>query len=326
MAQIQNNYIKAKKFAAMVVGALARDSILPMSFTRFDGGGFRGAENDTVTFKLPGVTTARDYEWRTRTNPIVLDMIGRTSVAIKLDKHVYNAVPITDEENTLDLTSFGQEILTPQVVAVRERLEQHTVNALATLPFKTTDLNASASDDPFSWALYAKGVLDRQGTPRGGRNLLVGTNVLNWLMESERVTKMDPSAATTAFREATLGRVAGFNVVDGGQLLGPNDIYAVHPSAMIIANVAPDVPDGAKWGAKAAHQGFNMRIIRDYDTNFARDRSFVSTFAGLNSVNDEYEYEGTGLDRKIVLDTEGNPVITGKNVRGASGQFTPSSP
>lgn len=324
MPQNQNNYIKARKFAAMIVGALARDTILPMSFTRYDGGNFKGGEGDTVTFKLPGVTTARDYEWRTRTNPIVLDLIGRTSVGIKLDSHLYHATPITDEENTLDLTSFGTEILTPQVVAVRERLELKTANALKTLPFKETALNASGSDDPFTFGLYAKGVLDRQGTPRGGRNLLVGTNVLNWIMESDRVVKMDPSAANTAFREATLARMAGFNIVDGGQLLEPNEIHAVHPSALVIANIAPDIPDGAKWGAKQSYQGFNMRIIRDYDTNFARDRSFVNTFAGWSSVNDEYEMEGTGLDRRIVLDDEGNPVITGKNVRGARGVFTPA--
>lgn len=324
MAQIQNNYIKARKFAAMIVGALARDSVLPMAFTRYAGGGFVGAEDDTVTFKLPGVTTARDYEWRTRTAPIVLDMIGRTTVAIKLNTHLYNAVPITDEENTLDLTSFGQEILTPQVVAVRERAEMKTVKALQTLPFKTTDLNATAADDPYSFALYAKGVLDRQGTPRGNRNLLVGTNVQNWIMESDRIQKMDSAQTTTAFREATVARVAGFNIVDGGDLLGVNDIYAVHPSAMVIANVSPDVPKGAVWGAKASHQGFNMRIIRDYDSNFARDRSFVSTFAGWSSVNDEYQTTGSGVDRALVLDDDGNPVITGKNVRGARGTFVPA--
>lgn len=324
MAQIQNNYIKARKFAAMIVGALHRDTVLPMAFTRFDGGNFKGAEGDTVTFKLPGVTTARDYEWRTRTSPIVLDMIGRTSVGIKLDTHVYHATPITDEENTLDLTSFGQEILTPQTVAVRERLEQKTVAALGALPFKETALNAAEGDDPFSWALYAKGVLDQQGTPKGGRNLLLGTNALNWILESDRIQKMDPSAAQTAWREATVAKVAGFNVIDGGQMLGVNDIYAVHPSAMVIANVAPDIPDGASWGARARYQGFNFRIIRDYDTSYARDRSFVNTFAGWSSVNDEYVFTGTGINRVLTLDEDGNPQVTGKNVRGAKGAFTPT--
>lgn len=324
MAQNQNTYIKARKFAAMIVGALARDSVLPMAFTRYAGSGFVGAQDDTVNFKLPGITTARDYEWRTRTAPIVLDMIGRTTVDIKLDTHLYNAVPITDEENTLDLTDFGSEVLTPQVVAVRERAEMKTVKALRALPFKTTDLDASGTDDPYSFGLYAKGVLDRQGTPRGNRTLLVGTNVQNWIMESDRIQKMDPNQTGTAFREATVARMAGFNIVDGGQLLGVNEIHAVHPSAMVIANVSPDVPRGAVWGAKASHQGFNMRIIRDYDSSFARDRSFVSTFAGWSSVNDEYEFTGEGVDRELVLDDEGNPVVTGKNVRGARGVFTPA--
>lgn len=316
----QNTYIKARKFAAMIVGALARDTVLPMAFTRYDGRGFIGAEDDTVTFKLPGVTTARDYEWRTRTAPIVLDKIGRTSVSIKLDTHVYNAVPITDEEQTLDLQDYGAEILTPQIAAVRERLENKTIAALRAEPFKTTTLAPAEADDPYQWALYVKGVLDQQGTPKGGRNLILGTNALNWLLTSDRVVQMDSQQATTAFREASIARVAQMNVLDGGQLLDPNEVFAVHSSALVVANLAPGVVDGVAWGARARYQGFSFRVVKDYDVNYARNRSFVNTFAGWSGVRDEYQTDANGL----VLDAEGNPQITGNNVRGARGAFVPA--
>ena len=314
-----NTYIKAEQYAALAVAALNRRTVLPQVFTRFDGGLFVGALDDTVTFKLPGVTQARDYEWRTRTNPIVLDKIGRTKISIKLDTHTYSAVPITDEELTMDLTSFGSEVLLPQLSAVTERLEGKVMAGLRAAPFKTTTLDADATDDPFDWALDASLTLDAQYTPSDGRTLLVGRNPWKWLMKSDALVRYDPSQAQTAYRRALAGEIAGFNIVRSPRL-ADNEIFAIHPSALVLANVAPGNPDGATYSASRSFEGMSMRVLRDYDPNFLRDRSVVSTFTGISSVNDEYQQDSNGL----VLDAEGNPQITGKNVRGAKGTFTPA--
>ena len=315
MAQNQNQYLKAKKYAAMLVGALERDTVLPMAFTRMDGNAFRGALNDTITFRLPGMTKARDYEWRTRNNPIVLDLISRTEVSIKLDTHMYSAVPITDEENTLDLESYAVEVLLPQKEALAERYESKVVSALRAVTWSGAAINAKTADNPFAWALGVKALLDKQGTPAQGRKLLLGSNAFAWIIQSDQLLKYDPSQALSAFREATFGRIAGFDVVDAGTALGPNEIFAVHSSALVIANLAPDIPSGAVWGAKGRHAGFALRVMRDYDTNFLRDRSVVSTFSGISSVNDEYEMDTEAGGVK--LDAEGTPVLTGRNARGA---------
>jgi hypothetical protein len=317
---VANNYLKAAKYAALAVGALDSTTVLPQVFTKYDGGNFRGAEDDTVTFRLPGVTQARDYEWRTRTNPIVLDKIGRTKISIKLDTHTYSAIPITDEELTLDLENFVAEILDPQLVAVIERLEGKVMAGLRAAPFKTTNLAAAEADDPYKKALSFKKVLDKQFTPKSGRKLLVGANVAEWILGSDSLVKYDTAAATTAYREATLGRLAGFDIVESARLTD-NEFFAVHPSALVLANVAPENPDGAVYSERRSYRGMGVRVLRDYDPNFLRDRSVVSTFTGISSVNDEYLTDANGL----VLDVDGNPQITDKNVRGAKGTFTPAA-
>ena len=315
-----NTYIKAPKYAALAVAALQYRTVLPMAFTRMAGDAFIGAEDDTVTFKLPGVTQARDYEWRTRTNPIVLDKIGRTKVSISIDTHTYSAVPITDEELTMDLESFTEEVLDPQMTAVVDRLEGKVMAGLRAAPFNITDLNAAAADDPFKWGLSVKRRLNQQHTPAQGRKLLVGANVAEWIGASDSLVKYDSAQALTAYREATLGRLAGMDIVESDRL-GDNEIFAVHPSALIVANLAPGNPEGATYSARRTSGGFSMRVLRDYDPNFLRDRSVVSTFSGVASVNDQYQTDANGL----VLDADGNPVITGKNVRGAKGTFTPAA-
>lgn len=321
MPQNQNHYLKRKKWIAAIVGALSRDTTLPMAFTRYDGRGFIGAQDDTVTWKLPGMTKAREYEWRTRTNPIVLDMITRTSVSIKLDTHVVSAVPITDEENTLDLTSYAEEVLLPQKEAVVEFLEGRTKAALANIPFAGNPIDAAEADDPYKWALAVNAKLNKQGTPRTNRRLLVGSNAFGWLAQSDQLRQYDPGQARTAFRQATLGTIANLEIVDGSLALGENDIYAVHPSAMVIANLAPVVAQGAVWGVRANHNGWSMRLQRSFDANWERDRSVLSSFAGWSSVNDEYQRE---TDGSVSLDGEGFPILTQKNARGAKGTFTPT--
>jgi hypothetical protein len=316
---VANTYLKAAKYAALAVGALDRTTVLPQVFTKYDGGNFRGAEDDTVTFRLPGVTQARDYEWRTRTNPIVLDKIGRTKISIKLDTHTYSAVPITDEELTLDLENFATEILDPQLVAVIERLEGKVMAGLRAAPFKVTNLAAAEADDPYKWALGVKKVLDTQHTPKSGRKLVVGANVSEWIASSDSLQKYDSEQARTAYREATLGRLAGFDIVESDRATD-NEFFAIHPSALVLANVAPENPDGATYSARQQFRGMGVRVLKDYDPNFLRDRSVVSTFTGISSVNDEYLTDVDGL----VLDVDGNPQITGKNVRGAKGVFTPA--
>lgn len=315
-----NTYIKAQKYAALAVGALDRTTVLPQVFTKYDGGNFRGAEDDTVSFKLPGVTQARDYEWRTRTNPIVLDKIGRTKVSIKLDTHTYSAVPITDEELTLDLSDFTSEILTPQLVAVVERLEGKVMAGLRAAPFAVTNLNAAAADDPYDKALDWAAALDAVFTPVNGRKLLLGSNAWKWVAKSDDLVKYDRSAAETAFRKAILGELAGFEIVKSARLQ-PNEIFAVHPTALVLANVAPENPDGATYSARQQYKGFGMRVLKDYDPNFLRDRSIVSTFTGISSVNDQYQTDVNGL----VLDVDGNPTLTNLNVRGGKGTFTPAA-
>jgi hypothetical protein len=319
---VANVFIKAQKYVALALAALERDTVLPNVVTRFDGGVFKGAENDTVSFRLPGlIRDARDYEWRTRTAPIVLDSITRTKVDIDLDTHTYSAVPITDEELTLDISSFAEDVVLPQTNVVVDRLERKIAVALRAAPFGVTDLDAAESDDPYAWALSARNKLNAQGTPRANRQLLVGTNVETWLLSSDKLIKMDPSQATNAYREASLGRIAGFNIV-ASELLTPNEIFATHPSALVMANVAPEVPDGATYGAKRQFRGYGLRVLRDYDPNFARDRSLVSTFTGISSVNDQYEYDGGGL---IVIGVDGKPTLTGFNARGGKGTFVPTA-
>lgn len=320
-----NTYIKPEKYVALALAKLEKNSLLPMAFTRVDGSVFKGARDDTLhVHRTKGITRARDYEWRTRTDPIVLDRIARTETTISMHDHIYNAIPITDEELSLDITNFNEEVLSPQLDAVTERAEGKVFRALTTANgFKRTDLEVDGSKRVLTELLAIKSVLDAQGTPKQQRRLIVGSEFANWIRASDDLLKYDPTQATTVFREATLGRVADFDIIES-PMIEDNSFYAVHKSALVFANMAPANPDGATYSARASYNGWALRVLKDYDPNYLRDRSVVSMFGGVAPVKDELEMEKDDLGIWVpTLDAEGEPTYTNFNVRGAAGTFVP---
>lgn len=320
-----NTYLKPEKYAALALASLEKNSILPMAFTRLDGSAFRGARDDKLTvYRTGGITRARDYEWRTRTNPIVLDRIARTETTISMNDHIYNAIPITDEELSLDVRNFVEEVLSPQMEAVTLRAEGKVYKALTTdNGFKRTDLEVNGGERVLTELLKVKSVLDAQGTPKGNRRLIVGSEFANWIRASDDLLRYDPAQATTVFRQSTLGRVADFEILES-TMIEDNSFYAVHKSALVFANMAPATPDGATYASRQSYNGWSVRVLKDYDPNFLRDRSIVSMFGGTAPVLDELEMEKDDLGIQVPKLTDGEPTYTGKNVRGCSGHFVPA--
>lgn len=315
---------KSEKVVRMALAIMERNLVSPyLSFRIPDAGRvFNGAKNDTVTLQVGGLKAiARDYEWRTRTNPIVMDDIqGEGGMAFKLDRHVVSATGLTLEELTLDEINLVTDVIGPQAEAVAEKLEAHVLAKFATIPWKRS-LAFDQNDDPHLVALEAKRLLDADKVaPASGRSYLVGSNVAAAWLASDRLASYDSTGlqGTPALREAIIGRLSGSPVVQSLDL-DPNFVWYGHPSALAVANVAPVVPRGATTGARAiSRAGFAGTWIADYDPNFARDRSVFHAFAGLTDVRDERDANGD------LLDPDGSDYATAKNVRGIGMTYTPT--
>lgn len=285
-----NTFLKPEKIAQTALDLLQREIILPRLVWRFGLSDFQGAKDDTITVRVPAVLTARDYEWRTRNNAIVMDDLTETGVDVTLDTHPYSAVAVTDEQLTLDIVNFGTQVLQPQVRAVAERLEALIATTLggAIVPAAAEIPHTIGTTDGYVTAVKARKVLNMQNVPMAGRVLLLGANLEEDFLNSDHLTLVDQSGSDSALRDGTLGRILGFTVVTSNAI-DPDIGYAFHSTAIAFGNVAPTVPDGATFGASEATDGLAMRWIRDYDPNYLRDRSVVSSFAGAASVEEDGE-------------------------------------
>jgi hypothetical protein len=287
---VANTFLKPEVIARTALDLLQREIVLPRLVWRFGQADFAGAKDDTITLRLPAVLTARDYEWRTRTAAIVIDDLTEIGVDVSLDTHPYSAVAVTDEQLTLDIISFGAQVLVPQVRAVAERLENLIATTLggAIVPADAELPHAIGTTDGYVTAVEARKQLNIQNVPMAGRVLLLGANLEADFLNSDHLTLVDQSGSDSALRDGTLGRILGFTVVTSNAI-DPDIGYAFHATAVAFGNVAPVVPDGATAGASESLDGLAMRWLRDYDPNYLRDRSVVSAFAGAASVEEDGE-------------------------------------
>jgi len=286
-----NVFLTSETIASTGLELLRRELVLPRLVSRLGLADFRGAMDDTVNVRVPALLTARDYEWRTRTAPIVIDTITETSIPVALDSHIYSAVGLTDEELTLDITDFAVQVLNPQLLAVAEGLENLVADVIVAAPYDPALTvayveDADSAGAPFHRALVdARKVLNDAKVPMAGRVVVVGSAVEAAALKEEGFRRVNESGSESALRDALLGNVAGFTVV-ASQAVAPDFAVAFHRSAFVLGNVAPEVPAGVTFGSSQVFDGLAMRWIRDYDPNYLRDRSVVSSFAGAASVDD----------------------------------------
>ena len=286
-----NAFLKAEKIISQGLGLLQRELILPRLVQRYGVADFRGAKNDTINIRIPSLLVGREYEWRTRTAPIEVDELNETVIDVTLDKHVYSAVGVTDEELTLDIVSWGEQVARPQIRAVAEKLEGYIADTMAAANTKHevvyTPGDGGADDMSFyQAAVEARKYLNQENVPAAGRVIVLGSEVEEDALRSPHLIKVNEAGSDDALRDAVIGRIAGFTVLGNVNSVDPFFAVAFHPTAFALANVAPEVPAGASAGSTQTFESLALRWIRDYDSDYLRDRSVYSSFAGTASVED----------------------------------------
>lgn len=283
-----NSFYNPTQVAQTAVALAVEDSYLGALVSRnFENdllGG--GGKNLTVNIKVPAALIARERGIDDVTTAITLDTLTESTVSVSLGTHAYSAVPLSEGDLSLHLQSFADQVLAPQVAAVVDDIETTVANALlGASGFQTGEQPATgavtySASDPVKFFTEIRRVLRNRGVPIAGLNMVVGTQVYSDLLNSNRLVDASQSGTTAALREGQVGRVQGFTVAESTRV-GEGDIIAFHRDAFTLAVRAPIVPAGVSFGAMESSGGYSLRYIRDYDATVLKDRSVVSTFAGV---------------------------------------------
>lgn len=335
--------VKAKKQAQFTLPMVEKQLVLPLLMTIVGKDNFTGAANDTVNFKLKdgSIATARDYDFRGRTGPIVLDDIYQTggNIPIRLNTHIVSATGLEDEHFTLDDIDFATDVLAPQVTAVVERVEAKALTAIRNTTSIKHTISFGNDGDPHLIATEAKRLMDSEKVaPYNGRVFVVGGNIAAHFRASDRLSLYTSTGldGTPTLRNAVIGMLANSIVVEHNGL-DPDEGFYMHGTSFVLGNASPDVPRGAVTGNSGiSRRGISVRWIQDYDSNYLRDRSIVSTFIGVNEIRDERDANGNWIievgefdadELAVMKNSDGTAITpaavgTRKNVRIVKLDFT----
>lgn len=292
-----NGFIKAEQVVNTQLGVMERELVLANLVWKDPVPSFVGAQNDTVSIRLPAYTSARTRVMRSST-ALTVDELDETKVDVTLDTHVYKAIGVTDEEMTLDIVDFGRQIIAPAMSSIVRKVDDALATELSGATYEVTE--TLDEDDPYLGILAARIALNKANVPMSQRFLAVGSDIELALLGSERLSRFDSTgdSANSALREATIGKIAGFTAVSVPGL-DPGIAVAGHMTAFVLSLVAPVVPGGATWGERRSFRGMSLRVLRDYDPTPAaggppKDRLLTDTFMGTGVTMDRGELDDDG--------------------------------
>lgn len=285
-----NTILKAEQILSAGLGVLERDVVLPGIIAsdasqHFSG---RSPKNDTVSIRVNGRTVAKDKPWRDKTAAIQISDLNEFKVDVKLDQHPYNAIELTDEELSLDIDEFTEQVVVPQTRSVAERLEDKIAAKIRGANYESTS-EIAINGDFYKAAVGARKVLNDYHVPASDRVFLVGTAVEAEILLSEQFRRADQAGDSNALRNATIGNVAGSSIVVCNSL-DAYEGYAFHKSAFQAVYRVPATPLGGVDTASGSYAGIAMRWVRDYDSTHMVNRSVFDTFFGINVVEDPDDY------------------------------------
>lgn len=279
-----NTWITANagKIARFALATLQEDVVLGQTVHRDFDNEFGGGSGDTINIRVPASLAARTYASSNRyTTPITYDDLTEASVPLALDTILYSAVRLPDEEMTLDVADFTAQVTMPQSEAVAQGLEDAIaaeMNGLSATSGLQFPLAPTAGQMLNEFA-DAREKLRLNNVPTTNLFAAVAPDVATKILKDTDFRRVDASGSDGALRDAIIGRIHGFTVVESNKLTTGTAVF-YHRDAFALATRAPIVPRGASAGASVSAYGYSMTWTADYDPNYLADRSVVRALAG----------------------------------------------
>jgi len=273
-------FLTAQGISSVAIELLVRELVLPRTVSMIPGGEFAGHNGDTITVRVPQPGTAR-----TQSSPgdsITYDDIDEIPVNVTLS-HLYHGKRISDEELSLDIESFARQVTRVQVAAVATGAEDTLTTVMNDQSADASFASSEDTDDTLDKIYGAREFLGNKNAPPGDRYLAVSPEIASRILKV--LVNREVPDTDGALRNAVLGNIAGFTVVESNGL-DSGTAVAYHRSGFAMANRTPVEPRGATDSSTATSQGLGVRHIFQYSPDILSDTSVVSTFAGSAAVVD----------------------------------------
>lgn len=222
---------------------------------------------------------------RTAREAIQFNELEQTWFPVTLEDQIYNALRLPDDFATFTLTDLTRQVLIPQAESVVNDLAAPLIAEMSGI---ATDAKIPAMAADGSNALQvlikARQVLNERHIPTDGRYFAVGADLEAAILSLPQLQKVNESGTSEVLRNATIGRLFGFEIVADPALAADFGI-AYHKDAFAHIMRPSRQPEGAAKSATVAQDGFALRWIQHYNPLQLEDQSVVDAFYGAATLD-----------------------------------------
>ncbi|MDT0179937.1 P22 phage major capsid protein family protein [Microbacterium sp. ARD31] len=228
----------------------------------------------TVRIPVPGAIPTHSKLIGDKSTALIADELAEKYIDVTLTDHLYSLTVLSEGDLSLELEDYARQVLAPQTRAIAAKIEALTAATMSATP-ETTSVAYSATA-PAKAITAARRILRTNGVPESAKLFAaVGASVYADLLDAPASAGFDANGKT----------VRGVEVIESTRL-ADSAIAVFIPEAFALVARAPKVPQGAAYGASITTPVFDdkrgvsfaVRVINDYDSNVAADRSLVSSF------------------------------------------------
>lgn len=198
-----NNFLTAQQIAREALLRLQSNMVMAgLVYTDYSSE-FK-QQGDTIQVKKPATFIADEFG-----GTINLQDVGESNVLVKLDKIADVSVELSSKELTLNIDDFGSQILDGATLAIAEKMDQDLCGLYSGIPYYSGVGGTTPSQ--LSDISNAMLVLNKNKVPMANRATVWDPYAQAKLVTIDTLARADASGSTAALREASMGRVLGFD-------------------------------------------------------------------------------------------------------------------
>ena len=216
---------------------------------------------------------------------ITFNDLGQQYHPVLLDQQIYNAVRLPDDFATFTLTDLTKQVLRPQAESVVDGLAAPLIAQMVAIG-TDADIPAVAADGSnfMKVLIQTRKILNERKVPTEGRTFAVGSDIEAAALSLPQLQKVNESGTTEVLRNASIGRLFGFDIV-ADPALPAGFAIGYHRDAFAHVTRPSRNPEGAAKSATVAQDGFALRWIQHYNPLQLEDQSVVDTFFGAATLD-----------------------------------------
>jgi hypothetical protein len=285
---VVNQLFTATQAAQATIASLRWLTNLPRTVRQDFSNEFVAGRGQTVNILGPiSAGKAKVYTKANRTarDPIQFNELSQNWIPLTLEDQCYSAVRLPDDFNTFTIKDATKQVFVPQAESVVDELAAPLVANMSAIGTVASIPQIKQDGSNFRQVLIqARRVLNDRKVPAEGRFFAVGAAGEAAALSDVLLQKANESGTTETLRNATIGRLFGFEIVaDTG--LAEDFGIAYHRDAFAHVTRPSKQPDGAAKSATVAQDGFALRWIEHYNPTQLEDQSVVDTFFGAKTLD-----------------------------------------